>query len=743
MTDERQRALLESALAASGVLGATLGDDRSARTAAWAVTAAGARATRSLAELVTVDPEHPQAAEAAGILVRIALADTATGAEPGEHLLIGADGSFRAGVLSGRPPDMDQSAALPPAGHVGARQRRRAALARAEALDLQAVELERQAAESAAAAARFAAEAEHLRARARAFPRRDRLSGAEATRAAAAKAATETAETAERSGQRAARLRSAYQAEREAWVARTRARALPADLADLVSIREAGGRAANVLARCATALRDKFAGRLHSALADARAAEEQVQALGRLAAEARTAHQEATTAEAALDELQKLVGAPVERMLNQLATARADRRDAEQDVNEAETTAREREREEVEAEARRASANSVAAEAEPASAASRRALRALLDAPGAATALGLDPHALPDDAGLLGTVQGVLAGRRTYARKTVRERYDTVRAELAGTWALDPGDSHGELDTYVLPHQDQSYAPHAAAERARTLQERAHRALAAAEERALREFVIGRLPRAIGLDWQWLLDWNRQVNRKMRAAAASSGVGVQVRIGVRDDLSPATRTARMTLRPTPTARWSRSRCGLVALGIHPAGWRLPPTAIVTLPPAELAACDWPAPDRSDEWIFVTENPSVLTAAYRHLTSAGAVRLLCTFGTPSTVEAAAIGRLRGAGWQIAARADFDEAGLRHVTALLAAAPGARPWRMTAADYAASVDPLSSLRPSRTDQLHTPWDAALAEAMRRTGIPAFEEGLLPALLGDLVQTAPAIS
>jgi hypothetical protein len=79
-------------------------------------------------------------------------------------------------------------------------------------------------------------------------------------------------------------------------------------------------------------------------------------------------------------------------------------------------------------------------------------------------------------------------------------------------------------------------------EQPQALKERAHSALASAEERALREFVIGRLRRAIGLAWHRLFDWNQQVNRKMRTAAASSGVGVQVRIGVRDDLSAATRT---------------------------------------------------------------------------------------------------------------------------------------------------------------------------------------------------------
>ena len=180
--------------------------------------------------------------------------------------------------------------------------------------------------------------------------------------------------------------------------------------------------------------------------------------------------------------------------------------------------------------------------------------------------------------------------------------------------------------------------------------------------------------------------------------------------------------------------------GLVVLGIHPAGWQLPPSAIVTLPPVELATCRWGGPDPSGGWVFVTENPSVLTAASRQVRHPAPVRLLCTSGTPSAIEVAAIGRLREAGWQVAVRADFDEAGLRHVAALLAAAPGARPWRMRADDYLSAADPTSEFRFRHPDQLRSPWAPALADVMRRTGIPAFEEALLPALLDDLRHGSP---
>jgi hypothetical protein len=129
-------------------------------------------------------------------------------------------------------------------------------------------------------------------------------------------------------------------------------------------------------------------------------------------------------------------------------------------------------------------------------------------------------------------------------KKTVRERADASRAALAGTWSLDPGEDHGELLTYVLTHRDATYTPTQAAAHAGTLRRRAEQALAATEERALREFVLGRLPGAIGTAWTRLHDWVSEVNRKMRSASASSGVGVQVRIPRRDGeaVSPAAKT---------------------------------------------------------------------------------------------------------------------------------------------------------------------------------------------------------
>ncbi|MFJ6730541.1 DUF2399 domain-containing protein [Streptomyces sp. NPDC091281] len=181
--------------------------------------------------------------------------------------------------------------------------------------------------------------------------------------------------------------------------------------------------------------------------------------------------------------------------------------------------------------------------------------------------------------------------------------------------------------------------------------------------------------------------------------------------------------------------------GLIITGITPRGWRIPPGATYTLPPRELARIDWEPPGRPDRWAFVTENPSVLAAASNHpitQDSPATPRVICTAGTPSQQECDAVAALSDAGWNVAVRADFDQAGLAHVRALLAAAPAAITWRMSTADYLAAAV-------TGTDTLHlqdadAPWDEHLVPAMRKHRVPAYEEDLLPALLADITAGAP---
>lgn len=187
--------------------------------------------------------------------------------------------------------------------------------------------------------------------------------------------------------------------------------------------------------------------------------------------------------------------------------------------------------------------------------------------------------------------------------------------------------------------------------------------------------------------------------------------------------------------------------GLLVLGVRPAGWAWPPAAVVTLPPRELVDIQWAPPPAPGSWAFVTENPSVVAAA-QPLAAAGlgpglggAVHLLCTVGTPSELEARSVGGLADAGWRVAVRADFDLAGLAHVRAMLAGAPGAALWRMGCSDYQRSVP--GTAEGLVVPEQDTPWDPSLAAAMSSAGAPAYEEDLLPDLLADLRRGRPALS
>ena len=199
---------------------------------------------------------------------------------------------------------------------------------------------------------------------------------------------------------------------------------------------------------------------------------------------------------------------------------------------------------------------------------------------------------------------------------------------------------------------------------------------------------------------------------------------------------------------TPRAAWAAVGVdcddltgGLLALGIQPRDWTLPTGAVVTLPPRELARCAWPAPPWPGATVFVTENPSVVTAAADRVAADQQTRhvhLLCTVGTPSAGEISAISRLADTGWQVKVRADFDQAGLQHVRSLLAGVPSAQPWRMGAADYLSSLADMvadNRIRLETKTLPATPWDPNLRPLMVEHGLAAYEEGLISDLLTDL--------
>ncbi|GCD19277.1 hypothetical protein CTKZ_08390 [Cellulomonas algicola] len=177
--------------------------------------------------------------------------------------------------------------------------------------------------------------------------------------------------------------------------------------------------------------------------------------------------------------------------------------------------------------------------------------------------------------------------------------------------------------------------------------------------------------------------------------------------------------------------------GVSCLGVLPAGWSIPAGSLVTIPPRELVrAPSWGGPRAAGQLVFVTENPSILTAAADRYVE-GDSPVICINGTPSSRELGALALLPVAGWRVAVRADFDQAGLRHVRDMLAAIAGAVPWRMGADDYMRSLtlagaDPLAALNRVVGE---TPWDPALAVEMRNRRQAAYEEVLVDDLMADI--------
>ncbi|EGX54912.1 hypothetical protein SZN_35532 [Streptomyces zinciresistens K42] len=133
-------------------------------------------------------------------------------------------------------------------------------------------------------------------------------------------------------------------------------------------------------------------------------------------------------------------------------------------------------------------------------------------------------------------------------------------------------------------------------------------------------------------------------------------------------------------------------------------------------------------------VFVCENPAVLRAAAGELRETGAA-LVCTEGVPSAACHKLLGDAVRAGARLHWRADFDWVGLR-ITANAMARHGARPWRMTAADYTAALGEGGST-PLAGPPAPSPWDPGLALSMAASGSTVMEERLLPVLLSDLTR------
>lgn len=138
-------------------------------------------------------------------------------------------------------------------------------------------------------------------------------------------------------------------------------------------------------------------------------------------------------------------------------------------------------------------------------------------------------------------------------------------------------------------------------------------------------------------------------------------------------------------------------------------------------------------------VFVCENPTVLTAAETRLGTA-CPSLVCADGWPTSAAWTLLETLRAGNATLHYHGDFDWDGVRIAT-LMRERFGARSWRFDAAFYRAGVARhperarILDGRPARDDT-----DAALVDAMRKTGLELHEEAVLEELLDDLAQARP---
>src|SRR6266536_3624782 len=138
-----------------------------------------------------------------------------------------------------------------------------------------------------------------------------------------------------------------------------------------------------------------------------------------------------------------------------------------------------------------------------------------------------------------------------------------------------------------------------------------------------------------------------------------------------------------------------------------------------------------SPPLADGTLCVVEGISTLAAAAAQRVPASVV---CRGGTPSVAVTRLISATANVGWTVAVSSDFEPRGLHGAITLLRYLHGAgRPWRLTAADYLTAPAEGELFTPDQVP--HTPWDPALADAMRQRRERVSEEARFTTLIADM--------
>lgn len=534
-TELQVRALLEDALASSGLLGAALSGDGQ-WSDRWSVSSDSPVAEHSLASYLEADPQHPLADSATAVVRRIAVADTVSAADSGWASVVGKDGSFRFGVIrAGAPSDAD----VREPSFIGAAQRRTASLAQAAVLDESADGLESEAGDLDSAATELLKGSAQIRSRADSFPDLRDLDRAERRRSLAAEQFSEYRAAAEEAAKIAAEARSSAMRLAEAWTAKARALNLPDSVVELDDAVKRESELAGSLRTAASELgdtnsallllRSRISGHDDDYLGvpglvaqvnlDQRAAEESASRLAHLESEFGSEEKKTGDNLAALGERKTAL----KTELWQLGSRKDGAIEKRASLGTAVTTAEEK-----------------IARIAPETTAAVADLRGALSAHGVVDAV-LDGAALEVGPALIEQALKATESATTRGRARLLQTYDSVRAQLRN-WSVDRSDSHVEgLDTYRCTHDGITYTPTAASSRSTELADKAREQLGEAEESAMREFIVGQLPLAVNIAFTQMSDWVSGVNEKMKNTKASSGVGVEVKVSLRDDLSPPQR----------------------------------------------------------------------------------------------------------------------------------------------------------------------------------------------------------
>src|SRR5262249_18777774 len=135
----------------------------------------------------------------------------------------------------------------------------------------------------------------------------------------------------------------------------------------------------------------------------------------------------------------------------------------------------------------------------------------------------------------------------------------------------------------------------------------------------------------------------------------------------------------------------------------------------------------------DTAVSICENPSVVAAA-ADLLGARCPPLVCVEGIPSSAALRLLHLLLAAVATFRVHADFDWAGIRTVSALLALGLG-EPWRFDEGDYRKAVGAGCRGPALAGSRVEPSWSASLGPAMAEAGCSVLEEQVLGDLLADL--------